>query len=93
MAGAAGYEKGQVANEPARGKEMGGGSNVRLRLAETLHAIAVLPLATLLEDGDALEALEDVTLHDEAAGRLEAVVLGHKRCRLKVSSEMGRGRV
>jgi len=55
------------------------GSNVRLGLAEALHTVAFLPLATLLEDGDALEALEDIALHDETAGRLEAVVLGHDK--------------
>ena len=35
------------------------GSDVRLGLAQTLHAVAFLPLAALLEQGDALEALED----------------------------------
>ena len=33
----------------------------RTSLAQTGHAIAFLPLGTALENGDALEALEDIT--------------------------------
>jgi hypothetical protein len=62
--------------------------NVGLGLAETLDAVADFPLAALLEEGHALEALEDIAFNDEAAGALETVVLGHKR-RL-VQDEFGR---
>ena len=50
-------------------------SDVGLGLAETLHAVAGLPLAALLEQVDALEALEDVAFDDEAGGALETFVL------------------
>jgi hypothetical protein len=50
-------------------------SDVGLGLAQTLHAIAGLPLAALLEDFDALEALEDIAFHDEAGDALETFVL------------------
>ena len=52
-------------------------SDVGLGLAQTLHAIAFLPLVALLQDLDALEALEDVTFDDEARGALETFVLRH----------------
>jgi hypothetical protein len=54
-----------------------GRSNVGLRLAQALHAIAGLPLAAFLEEIDAFEALQDVALNDDAAGALETLVLGH----------------
>ena len=38
------------------------GSGVRLGLAESRDAVAILPLTTLLEDFHALEALHDVAL-------------------------------
>jgi hypothetical protein len=57
-----------------RNREMRG-SNVGLGLAEALHAVADLPLAALLEQIDALEALQDVAFDDEAGGALEAFVL------------------
>jgi hypothetical protein len=50
-------------------------SNVGLGLAETLHAIAGLPLAAFLEQINPLEALEDVAFNDDAGGTLEALVL------------------
>jgi hypothetical protein len=50
-------------------------SDVGLGLAEAGDAIALFPLAALFEDRDALEALEDVTLHDDAGGALETFVL------------------
>jgi hypothetical protein len=53
-------------------------SDVRLGLAEALDAVALLPLAALLEEIHAFEALEDIALHDEAAAGFEAVVLGHE---------------
>jgi hypothetical protein len=51
------------------------GSDVGLGLAQTRHAIAGFPLAALLENGDALEALQDVAFHDEAGDALETFVL------------------
>jgi hypothetical protein len=52
--------------------------NVGLGLAQTLDAIAFLPLAALLEERDALEALEDIAFDDETAAGFETVVLGHR---------------
>jgi hypothetical protein len=51
------------------------GSDVGLGLAQTLHAVAGLPLAALLEEIDPLEALEDVAFNDEAGNALEALML------------------
>lgn len=50
-------------------------SDVRLGLAQTLHAIAHLPLAALFEQIDALEALQDVAFDDETGDALKAFVL------------------
>jgi hypothetical protein len=59
--------------------EYGVGLDVGFGLAETLDAIARFPLAALLEQGDALEALEDIAFYDDAAaGGLETGMLGHK---------------
>jgi len=44
---------------------------------EADYAVAHFPGATLLEQLDALEALEDITFYDEAARTLETLVLGH----------------
>jgi hypothetical protein len=49
--------------------------DVGLGFAETLNAIARLPLTPLLEQVYALEALEDVAFDDEAGRTLEAFVL------------------
>jgi hypothetical protein len=54
-----------------------GNLNVGLGLAQTLDAIAFLPLAALLEQGHALEALENIAFNDETAAGFETVVLGH----------------
>jgi hypothetical protein len=57
------------------------GLDVGFGLAETLDAVAGLPLTALLQERDALEALKDVTFDDEtAAGSFEGRMLGHKRC-------------
>ncbi len=50
-------------------------SDVRLGLLEANDAVAVLPLATLFQYINALEALEDVAFNDEAGDPLEAFVL------------------
>ncbi len=61
--------------------------NVGLGLAQTLDTIALLPLAALLEQGDAFEALEDIAFDDEAAGHgLETGMLGHKSGSIMVVS-------
>ena len=62
------------------------GLDVSFGLAQTQDAIAFLPLATLLEEADALEALEDIAFDDEAATGLEAVVLGHKEGWIRINS-------
>jgi hypothetical protein len=49
--------------------------DVGLGLTETGDALALFPLAALFEDGDTLEALQDVALDDEAVGALETFVL------------------
>ena len=71
------------------------GLDVSFGLAETLDAVAGLPLAALLEQGHALEALEDIAFNDEAAAAagLETVVLGHKEGLIKVVSDLGRVRM
>jgi hypothetical protein len=51
------------------------GLDVGLGLAEALHAVTGFPLAALLEQIDAFEALQDVAFNDEAGGALEAFVL------------------
>src|SRR5438067_3109287 len=47
----------------------------RLGLAQAGDAIARFPLAAFLEQGDALEALEDVTIGAGGAGRAQAAML------------------
>jgi hypothetical protein len=49
--------------------------DVGLGLAQTLHAIASFPLATLFEQIDAFETLQNVALNDKTADTLEAFVL------------------
>jgi len=71
--GAAGKKKaGSVNCLPGEGDD---GSDVGFGLAQTLHAVAGFPLAALLQDVDALEALEDVAFDDEAGSALETFVL------------------
>jgi hypothetical protein len=73
---------------------MRAGLNVGFGLAETLDAVAGLPLAALLEQGHALEALEDIAFDDEtAAGGLETGMLGHKSGLVNVVSGLGRVRM
>jgi hypothetical protein len=50
-------------------------SDVRLGLAETLHAIARLPQAALPKQVDTLEAFQNVAFDDETGGALQAFVL------------------
>ena len=50
-------------------------SDVGLGLAQALNAIASFPLATLFEQIDAFETLQNVALNDETADTLEAFVL------------------
>ncbi len=73
-----GQKKGQEGKNPAcpKGTEVVG-LDVGLGLAEAGHAVAFFPLATLFQDGYALEALEDVAFDDDAGGTLETFMLGH----------------
>jgi hypothetical protein len=71
-----GYKKGRQ-RKTACQERASDGSDVGLGLPETGHAVAGFPLAALLEQVDALEALEDVAFHDETGGALEAFVLRH----------------
>ena len=61
---------------PAR-KNRGSELDVRLGLAEALHAIAGFPLATFFQNINALKALQNIAFDDETGGALEAFVLGH----------------
>jgi hypothetical protein len=56
-------------------KRVEANSDVGLGLAEALDAVARLPLAALLEQIDALKALQNVAFDDEAGDALEAFVL------------------
>ena len=49
-------------------------SGFRLGLAQPGHTVSRLPLAAFLEQGDALEALEDVTLCAKSAGGAQAAM-------------------
>jgi hypothetical protein len=68
--------KRQAAETACREKERQS-LDVGLRLAETLDAVAGLPLTTFLENIDALKALQNVAFDDETGGALEAFVLRH----------------
>ena len=54
---------------------MKGVLDVGLGFAKALNSIAGLPLATFLQEVDAFETLQDVTLNYETGGTLEAFVL------------------
>jgi len=49
--------------------------HVRLRLAQAGDAVAVLPLAALLEEFGALEALENIALATEGGRRAQTAML------------------
>jgi hypothetical protein len=72
MGGAGKKKAGSENCLPGKGRS---GSDVGLRFAEALNAIAGLPLAALLEQVHPLEAFKDVALNDEARGALETFVL------------------
>jgi hypothetical protein len=69
-----GAEFGQQKGRQSKLKRING-LDVGLGLAQPLHAIASFPLATLFEQIDAFETLQNVALNDEAADTLEAFVL------------------
>src|ERR1017187_2695116 len=76
--GAARNKKGRPKSfEPARESDAAGGSDFRLGFLQADDALALLPLAALLEQFNALETLEHIALHGDAFGGLQAVVLGH----------------
>jgi hypothetical protein len=61
------------------------GLTLVLGLGKSDRGLAGFPLATLLEEFDALEALEDGTLAADGGAGLEAIVLGHLGMRLKIA--------
>jgi hypothetical protein len=61
------------------------GLTLVLGLWQADRGLAVFPFATLLEEFDALEALEDGTFAADGGAGLEAVVLGHLGMRLKIA--------
>jgi hypothetical protein len=52
-------------------------SDVGLGLAETLHAVALFPLAAFLEQFDALKTLQDIAFLYDTTETLQAFMLGH----------------
>jgi hypothetical protein len=56
-----------------------------LGLGKPDRGLAVFPFAALLEEFDALEALEDGTFATDGGIGLEAIVLGHLGVRLKIA--------
>jgi hypothetical protein len=56
-----------------------------LGLGKTDRRPAGFPLATLPEELDAFEALEDGTFAADGGAGLEAIVLGHLGMRLKIA--------
>jgi hypothetical protein len=56
-----------------------------LGLGKSDGGLTVFPLAALLEEFDALEALENGTFAADGGAGLEAVVLGHLGMRLKIA--------
>jgi len=56
-----------------------------LGLRKSDRGLAVFPFAALLEEFDALEALENGTFAADSGAGLEAVVLGHLGMRLKIA--------
>ena len=62
---------------PAKKNTGGSELDVRLGLAESLHAVAGFPLATFFQNINALKALQNIAFDDETGGALEAFVLGH----------------
>jgi hypothetical protein len=68
-------QKSRQRNTACQSYEDRGRLDVGLGLAKTGDAITGFPLATLPEQVNALEALEDVAFNDEAVGALETFVL------------------
>jgi hypothetical protein len=61
------------------------GLTLVLGLRKTDRGLTVFPFAALLEEFDALEALEDGTFAADGGIGLEAIVLGHLGVRLKIA--------
>jgi hypothetical protein len=62
----------------SRPKKKYASSGVGLGLAETLHAIALFPLAAFLEQFDALKTFQDVAFLYDTTETLKAFMLGHE---------------
>src|SRR5665213_2440500 len=65
-------------------------SDVGLGLAQTLDAVAFLPLTALLQDVEAFKTLQDIAFANDTVGALEAFVLGHGKNRRVGGSGKGR---
>jgi hypothetical protein len=61
------------------------GLTLVLGLGKSDRGLAIFPFAALLEEFDALEALEDGTFAADGGIGLEAIVLGHLGVRLKIA--------
>jgi hypothetical protein len=70
-----GYKKGRQRKTACLKLKKEAELDVRLGLTKTGDAIAGFPLSALLEQVDALEALQDVAFDDEAVGALETFML------------------
>lgn len=81
----------KAGGQPAFVKKCAGGLDAGRGLAQTLHAIAFLPLTALLEQINALVALQDIALDYDTLGTLEAFVLRHDLEIDEVSELKGRG--
>jgi hypothetical protein len=68
-------KKGRSRKKPAQKQKCVGRLDVRRGFAETLDAIAFLPLTSLAKELNAFEALEHVAFNYESLRTLEAFVL------------------
>jgi hypothetical protein len=81
-----GQQKGQAIETACPVEKVNVGLDVRLGLAETLHAVASLPEAAFLEQVNPLEALQYVALNDDATGTLETFMLRHGEREMEVGT-------
>ena len=65
-------------NSSSAEREQMNGLNVGLGFSQTQHAVALLPLAALLEEFNPLETFQDVAFGAQGADRSETSVLRHK---------------
>jgi hypothetical protein len=60
---------------PGSTLQLGNESRFRLRFAETRDAVAVLPLATFLEEFRAFKTLQDIALATQGGSRAQTAML------------------